>query len=83
MKGRVKCVHVNLSQRNAKKKILVKGKKKLVGRCFKSKATRCAGFGTYNQNPYVKDTTEEDMAEANLTICIITLKPQINISVYF
>lgn len=32
-------------------------KKMLVGRCFKSKATQCVGFGTTTQNLYVKDTT--------------------------
>lgn len=55
----------------------------LVGHHFKSKTTQCVSFGTATQKPNVKDTTYEDMAGANPTICIVTLKPQTNMSVYF
>lgn len=58
----MKCVHVYMSERKAQGKenalfTLPGGKKMLVGRHFKSKATQCVGFGTTTQNPYVKDTT--------------------------
>lgn len=60
-------------------------KRKLpVGWHFKSKATRCAGFGTNTPEfPTSRTQPKKDVAGANLAICVITLKPHTNISVYF